>query len=86
MCNADVSLLTFDWIPNFHKPWPNFRIMHECANWEAIEKWAWDHYFDGFDESLIKHPDFHPELREFTSGAPRLSLLTACSWPFRLHK
>ncbi|QPH12467.1 hypothetical protein C2857_004664 [Epichloe festucae Fl1] len=62
MCNADVSLLTFDWIPNFHKPWPNFRIVHECANWEAIEEWAWAHFFNGFDESLIKHPNFHPEL------------------------
>lgn len=64
MCNADVSLLTFDWIPNFHKPWPNFRVVHECANWEAIEEWAWAHFFNGFDESLIKHPNFHPELRE----------------------
>ncbi|PHH93029.1 hypothetical protein CDD83_2139 [Cordyceps sp. RAO-2017] len=61
MCNADLSILTFDWIPNFHRPWPNFRIVHECANWESIEDWAWAHNFDG-DESLLKHPNFHPEL------------------------
>ncbi|KAJ6442617.1 GTP:AMP phosphotransferase, mitochondrial [Purpureocillium lavendulum] len=62
MCNADVVIQTFDWIPNFHRPWPNFRIVHECANWEAIEEWAWAHHFDGFDETLLKHPNFHPEL------------------------
>ncbi|OAQ76521.1 hypothetical protein VFPBJ_08881 [Purpureocillium lilacinum] len=62
MCNADVVIQTFDWIPNFHRPWPNFRIVHECANWDAIEEWAWAHHFDGFDESLLKHPNFHPEL------------------------
>ncbi|PHH63510.1 hypothetical protein CDD81_5791 [Ophiocordyceps australis] len=62
MCNADVVLQTFDWIPNFHRPWPNFRIVHECANWQKIEDWAWAHYFDGFDEKLLKHPNFHPEL------------------------
>ncbi|RDA90672.1 hypothetical protein CP533_4675 [Ophiocordyceps camponoti-saundersi (nom. inval.)] len=62
MCNADLSIQTFDWIPNFHRPWPNFRIVHECANWEAIEEWAWAHHFDGFDQSLLRHPNFHPEL------------------------
>jgi len=62
MCNADVALLTFDWIPNFHRPWPNFRITHECVNWDSIEEWALAHSFDGFDPQLIKHPNFQPEL------------------------
>ncbi|KAF1734601.1 hypothetical protein CRV24_006143 [Beauveria bassiana] len=64
MCNADVVLQTFDWLPNFHRPWPNFRIVHECANWDAIQDWATEHSFDGFDEKLLKHPNFHPELRK----------------------
>jgi len=73
MCNADVVLQTFDWLPNFHRPWPNFRIVHECANWEAIDAWAWAHSFDGYDEKLLKHPNFHPELRKF-KPFPFLSL------------
>ncbi|KAI1128411.1 hypothetical protein F5Y10DRAFT_292062 [Nemania abortiva] len=62
MCNADVVLLTYDWIPNYSRPWPNFGIRHECASWDAIDEWARKHSFDGFDDNLIKHPDFHPEM------------------------
>ncbi|KAI1831337.1 hypothetical protein DTO013E5_6428 [Penicillium roqueforti] len=62
MCNADVVLNTFDWIPNFPRPWPNFQVVHECVNWEAIEDWTLAHSFNGFDPDLIQHPDFHPEL------------------------
>lgn len=64
MCNADVVLNTFDWIPNFPRPWPNFQVVHECVNWEAIEDWTLAHSFNGFDPDLIQHPDFHPELRK----------------------
>ena len=62
MCNADVVLNTYTWIPNFRRPWPNFENVHECANWDEIETWALERSFDGFDESLVAHPDYHPEL------------------------
>lgn len=64
MCKADVSILTYDWMPQFHRPWPNFELQHKCASWDPIQKWAEDHSFDGFDENLIEHPNFHPELGE----------------------
>ncbi|KAJ1715748.1 hypothetical protein NYO67_2047 [Aspergillus flavus] len=64
MCNADLSLNTFDWIPNYPRPWPNFEVVHRCANWESIEEWALTHSFNGYDPDLISHPDYHPELRK----------------------
>lgn len=64
MCNADVVLNTFDWIPNFPRPWPNFQVVYECVNWEAIEDWTLAYSFNGFDPDLIQHPDFYPELRK----------------------
>lgn len=62
MCKADISVNTYDWIPNFPKPWPNFETEHECANWDSIHNWAREHSFDGTDPQLISHPDYHPEL------------------------
>ncbi|KAJ5188597.1 hypothetical protein N7491_004916 [Penicillium cf. griseofulvum] len=62
MCNADLSINTFDWIPNYPKPWPNFEVVHKCANWESIEEWVLANSFNGFDPNLIRHPDYHPEL------------------------
>lgn len=73
MCNADLSINTFEWIPNFRRPWPNFEVVHECANWDSIKQWAWANSFDGFDGNLIKHPDFHPELRKSNFGSKLFS-------------
>jgi hypothetical protein len=68
MCNADVVIQTFDWLPNFRRPWPNFRTVHECVNWESIENWAWAHHFNETN-TLIKHPNFHSELRKCLVGS-----------------
>jgi hypothetical protein len=65
MCRSDVGLLTYDWMPQFRRPWPNFEISHECANWDAIQEWAVEHSFNGFDPNLIKHPNFHLELSRY---------------------
>ncbi|OTB00953.1 hypothetical protein M426DRAFT_266737 [Hypoxylon sp. CI-4A] len=62
MCKADLSINTFEWIPNYSRPWPNFDVVHECANWDSIKEWARANSFDGFDNTLIQHPDYHPEL------------------------
>ncbi|KAH8888154.1 hypothetical protein GQ53DRAFT_826711 [Thozetella sp. PMI_491] len=62
MCNADLTLMTYDWIPNFPRPWPNFKSVHQCANWQAIEDWAWAHNFDYFNKSLLQHPNYEPDM------------------------
>ncbi|MCJ1312070.1 hypothetical protein MMC25_005744 [Agyrium rufum] len=43
MCHADISLVTYDWLPNLSAPWPNFNNEHECRNWDSIEKYAKEH-------------------------------------------
>ena len=74
MCKADVTLLTYQWIPQFHRPWPDFEIKHECVNWDSIHEWATDHSFNGFDDDLIKHPNFHPELGEIKQPAKTMGM------------
>ena len=56
MCKADVSLLTFDWVPNDRAPRPDFDVEHECKNWDRIDAWAQEHRFDIFDERTLVHP------------------------------
>lgn len=29
---------------------------HQCAKWEAIEKWTEDRWFDAFQPGLLIHP------------------------------
>ena len=55
-CKADVALLTYDWIPGYRRPWPNFSVQHECRNWNTIDQWAADHYLDIDDQVSVVHP------------------------------
>jgi len=57
MCHADLTVVTYDWIPNYRKPWPNFAVEHECVNWERLAEWAREHSFDGDDQKSLVHPD-----------------------------
>lgn len=49
MCNADVGLLTFDWVEGFDTPFPNFRTQHKCRDFEKIYQW----YEDGISDIPI---------------------------------
>lgn len=57
MCKADFSLLTYDWIPNYRKPWPNFKMDHECVDWKAFDDWAGERSFSLFDQKSLVHPE-----------------------------
>jgi len=35
-CNADLSLITFKWVENYSKPWPDFRTKHMCRNFAGL--------------------------------------------------
>lgn len=76
MCHADVAVNTYEWIPNYPKPWPNFETMHECANWDSIQDWAQKRVFDGFDPKLIQHPNYNPDLRKLDALNTARVLLT----------
>ena len=56
MCNADISLQTFDWVDNSPRPLANFKTEHECLDFEALDSWAEDHSFDLFDGVTLVHP------------------------------
>ncbi|ETS88117.1 hypothetical protein PFICI_01945 [Pestalotiopsis fici W106-1] len=43
MCYGDISLTTYDWKRDHLLPWPNFRVDHECRDWDGILKWAIAH-------------------------------------------
>ena len=56
MCKADISLQTYDWVDNNPRPFANFKIEHECVNFEAINDWSRLHSFDVFDGEILRHP------------------------------
>lgn len=56
MCNADFSVLTYDWLPDYRKPWANFQVAAECVNWNVLDGWAKDHAFSLFDQKSLVHP------------------------------
>ncbi|KAH7919151.1 hypothetical protein BV22DRAFT_876521 [Leucogyrophana mollusca] len=43
MCNADVTMITWDWVKGRTSPYPNFNTRHQCRNFEKILDWATTH-------------------------------------------
>ncbi|KAH6712421.1 hypothetical protein BKA61DRAFT_485707, partial [Leptodontidium sp. MPI-SDFR-AT-0119] len=58
MCKVDTALMTYEWLPDFPGPWPNFGIQHECVNWEKIDNWSKERSIDIFDPKYLHHPKF----------------------------
>lgn len=56
MCNPDLSILTYDWLPNYRKPWANFTVDLECVDWEILDGWAGERAFSLFDQKSLVHP------------------------------
>lgn len=43
MCNADVTLLTWDWVQGHNIPYPNFNTRHQCRNYKKLSDWSIEH-------------------------------------------
>lgn len=56
MYHADTSVVTFDWRPNWRRPWPNFSVDHTCVDWDALDSWAAERSFSVFDQKSLVHP------------------------------
>lgn len=56
-CHADTSLLTFKWIKDYSKPWPDFGTTHTCRNFDEILAWARDRMLDVNQPDLVSHPE-----------------------------
>ena len=39
MCNADVGLITYDWVEGFESPFPNLNTRHTCRDFDRIYEW-----------------------------------------------
>lgn len=50
MCDADSTLITYNWLSNHTSPHPNFNVEHECRNYESLIEMA---RMDGVDSSMI---------------------------------
>lgn len=43
MCQADISLVTWQWVDRQELPFANFNVKHECRNWDSILEWTKNH-------------------------------------------
>jgi hypothetical protein len=43
MCNADVTMITWDWVQGLKTPYPNFNTRHQCRNYKKILDWSVKH-------------------------------------------
>lgn len=43
MCNAEAVMITWDWVKNHTKPYPNFNTRHACRKFENVMDWADQH-------------------------------------------
>ncbi|KAF9554912.1 hypothetical protein CPC08DRAFT_712486 [Agrocybe pediades] len=43
MCNADVGIISYDWIAGYELPFPDFNTYHKCRNFDNILEWASEH-------------------------------------------
>ena len=75
MCNADTSVVTFEWKPDYRRPWPNFAVEKTCVDWEALDKWAGDRSFQLYDQHSLVHPQLG-ELQKTLPRSPRSRTLT----------
>jgi hypothetical protein len=57
MCHGDIAIQTFDWMPDYRWPWPNFEIVHECRDWDAILDWAKQHHVPSLRGPIVQHPE-----------------------------
>ncbi|KAG2134404.1 uncharacterized protein EDB93DRAFT_1306083 [Suillus bovinus] len=43
MCHAEAAIITWDWVKNHIKPYPNFNTRHACRKFENVLDWAVQH-------------------------------------------
>ena len=40
ICDADVGVITHNWVARRDTPWPNFNTWHKCRNFNSIVEWS----------------------------------------------
>ncbi|KAI3331742.1 hypothetical protein HD806DRAFT_546089 [Xylariaceae sp. AK1471] len=39
MCNADMHLITYNWVAHVDYAWPNFSLNRQCRSWDNMQDW-----------------------------------------------
>lgn len=55
MCDADMTLVTYNWVSNHYTPHPNFNVQHRCRNFDAAMAWTRERQID---TSMLQHNYF----------------------------
>ncbi|KAL9597002.1 MAG: hypothetical protein Q9219_005428 [cf. Caloplaca sp. 3 TL-2023] len=42
-CDADVGIITYNWVAVRELPWPNFNVLHKCRNFDGVVEWGKKH-------------------------------------------
>ncbi|KAF2111194.1 hypothetical protein BDV96DRAFT_650300 [Lophiotrema nucula] len=46
MCDADATLITYNWVKRHRSPHPNFNVQHTCNNYDALLERSQNHRVD----------------------------------------
>ncbi|KAF2182968.1 hypothetical protein K469DRAFT_635892 [Zopfia rhizophila CBS 207.26] len=62
MCDADPTLITYNWIKNHYAPHPNFNTQHKCRSYDRLLEVQLQHKVDGsrFRNGWILRPKDRP--------------------------
>lgn len=58
MCHGDLAIHTYSWEDIQLVPYPNFKVEHECKNWDAIMDWTKQHHAPKLTGGALVHPMF----------------------------
>ena len=56
MCDADVGVITYNWVPHRIHPFPNFNVWHQCRNFEKVLEWGYVHEAPNQLDDFVKLP------------------------------
>lgn len=73
-------MMTYEWLPDFPGPWPNFGIQHECVDFEKIDNWSKERSIDIFDPKYLHHPKFGRSLSDAFDKVLRLMSIIGFSY------
>lgn len=57
MCDADVGVLTYNWVTQRKAPWPNFNVQHKCRDFDRALQWGLDHQAPSHGEIMEPGPE-----------------------------
>lgn len=61
MCDADVGVITYNWVAVRDLPWPNFNVVHQCRNFDGVVEWGKNHNAP-YNRVPVKKPSGVPVL------------------------